>query len=113
MRPSVICEAWDIAVVPFPFTDGPGTKRRPAAVLSTAAFQRASGHAIMAMITSARQSTWPGDIPLLPGAGLHTACLLRMKLFTLDNRLVVNVIGKLPPKVREKVRASVRQSLDV
>jgi mRNA interferase MazF len=110
----VICEAWDIAVVPFPFTDGPDTKRRPAAVLSQADFQRSSGHTVMAMITTSRQSMWPGDIPLPAGlAGLHYDCLLRMKLFTLDNSLIVKVIGSLPRQLQAKARKTFRQFLDI
>jgi mRNA interferase MazF len=108
----VICEPWDIAVVPFPFTDGPGTKRRPAVVLSTTGFHRTSGHTIMAMITTAQHSSWPGDVPLPAGvSGLERACLMRMKLFTLDNRLIVKVVGKLPTKERQKARTALGQAL--
>jgi mRNA interferase MazF len=108
----VICEAWDIVVVPFPFTDSAASKRRPALILSTGAFNRSSGHAILAMITSARQSSWPGDISLAPAvSGLREDCLVRMKLFTLDNRLILRLLSKLAPKERHKVRASLEQSL--
>jgi mRNA interferase MazF len=112
MRLSVICEAWDVAVVPFPFSDSPNTKRRPAVVLSAAPFNRAAGHTIMAMITAARQSSWPGDVALAATAtGLQKECVARMKLFTLDNRLIVRTIATLPMKERQKVRGSLRQSL--
>lgn len=108
----MICDAWDIAVVPFPFSDTAGVKRRPAVVLSPAAFNRKSGHSIMAMITAARQSHWPGDVPLSPAAtGLQKGCFVRMKLFTLDNRLIVRTISKLLLKERQRVQASIRQSL--
>jgi mRNA interferase MazF len=110
----VICEAWDVAVVPFPFTDSPNTKRRPAVVLSAATFNRVAGHTIMAMITAARDSSWPGDVPLAPTAtGLQKNCVVRMKLFTLDNRLIVRTITSLPVKERQKVRGSLRRSLGV
>lgn len=109
----MICEAWDIVVVPFPFTDAPGEKRRPALVLSAAGFHRASGHAILAMITTAKRSSWPGDTPLSAAVGLPKDCLVRMKLFTLDNRLIARVISKLPAKERQRVRASLEQALGV
>jgi mRNA interferase MazF len=68
----------------------------------------------MAMITTAQHSHWPGDVLLLPGAtGLQKQCLLRMKLFTLDNRLIVKVVGKLSGKERQKARTSLEQSLSL
>ena len=110
----MICEAWDIAVVPFPFTDSSGVKRRPALVVSATSFNRASGHTILAMITTARHSSWPGDTPLAAGAsGLPKDCLVRMKLFTLDNRLILRVAAKLGTKDRLKVRASLEQATAV
>jgi mRNA interferase MazF len=87
----------DVVVVPFPFTDRNATKRRPALVLSAAALHRASGHSVLAMITSAEQSHWPGDLPLtdLASAGLTQPCLARLKLFTLDHRLILRAAGRL------------------
>ena len=101
----MVCDAWEIVVVPFPFTDGPGTKQRPALVLSDLDFNRQSGHSILAMITSAAHSEWPGDIPLDPSViGLHKPCVIRMKFFTLDNRLIVKSAAKLPEGYRPQVR---------
>lgn len=48
----MISERWDVVVVPFPFAEGPGEKRRPALALSSRDFNRA-GHTILAMITTA------------------------------------------------------------
>ncbi len=107
----MVCEAWDIVVVPFPFTDSAGEKRRPALVLSTAAFNRAANHSILAMITTARRSSWPGDTPLSTATGLPKDCLVRMKLFALDNRFIARVISKLPAKERQRVRASMESTL--
>jgi mRNA-degrading endonuclease toxin of MazEF toxin-antitoxin module len=110
----VICEQWDLVVVPFPFTDVAGAKRRPALVLSAAGFNKAAGHAILAMITTARHSSWPGDIPLTSAAtGLPKDCVVRLKLFTLDNRLIERLISKLPAKERSRVRTSLEMALGV
>ena len=49
---------WDIIIVPFPFTNQPGSKRRPALVLSTSGFNR-HGQIILAMITTAGHHPWP------------------------------------------------------
>ena len=59
----MICEAFDVVVVPFPFTDRAASKRRPALVLSDrAVFNARIGHAVLAMITSAAHSDWPLDV---------------------------------------------------
>jgi mRNA-degrading endonuclease toxin of MazEF toxin-antitoxin module len=83
-------------VVPFPFTDRATTKRRPALVLNTKAFNR-HGHSVLAMITSASHHPWPGDTRLKDrkSAGLTAPSLVRLKLFTLDNRFIARRIGEL------------------
>jgi mRNA interferase MazF len=93
----VTFDADDVIIVPFPFTDRATTKRRPALVLSNAAFNTATGHIIAAMITSAKQSAWPSDVAItdLAAAGLSMPCVVRMKLFTLEAGLVVRKAGRL------------------
>ena len=83
--------------VPFPFTDRQSQKRRPAVVLSTPEFQRSSGHLLLAMVTSAAQSAWPLDwaIQDLTPTGLSQPCVIRAKLFTLDERLCLGDLGRL------------------
>ncbi len=93
-------EAYDVVVVPFPFTDRESTKRRPALVLSKlSSFSQPSAHSVLAMITSEKNDPWPLDTRIsdLASAGLSAASVLRMKLFTLDNRLILKKIGILAP----------------
>lgn len=92
----MISDRWDVVLVPFPFVERPGSKRRPALVLSTRAFNRV-GHSILAMITTTAHAPWPGDTPLRDhrAAGLPSPCLVRLKIFTLDNRLLLRSIGRL------------------
>jgi mRNA-degrading endonuclease toxin of MazEF toxin-antitoxin module len=99
----VICEPWNVVVVPFPFVERVGTKRRPALVLSEASFNE-GGSTILAMITTTAHQPWPGDTPIvrLDEAGLNVSCLVRLKLFTLDNRLIARRIGRLSPLDQEK-----------
>jgi mRNA interferase MazF len=109
-RHSVTCETWDVVVVPFPFTDSPASKRRPALVLSSRAFNHGSGHSLMAQITKAKQSSWPGDFTIQnEEAGLPEECIVRMKLFTIDNRLIQRRTGRLSAADREQVDNSLRQ----
>lgn len=94
---SDIRERFDVVVVPFPFTDLPVARRRPALVISGSGWNRASGHIVCAMITVAKRSDWPLDTAIvdLAAAGLTRSCVVRMKLFTLDAALVVRRTGRL------------------
>ncbi len=100
-------DSFAVVRVPFPFTDRLAQKRRPALVLSQPAFQQACGHLLLAMITSARQSSWPLDWPIedLQAAGLPQPCVVRLKLFTLDERLVLGPLGALADGDRAAVIA--------
>ncbi len=111
-RRSATFDAWDVVVVPFPFSERPGGKRRPALVLSRATFQ-ASGHAVLSMITTRGHRPWPGDTEIadLDAAGLERPCMVRFKLFTLDVRSILRRAGSLAHRDRERVRAALRKNL--
>ena len=88
----------DVVKVPFPFTDRQASKHRPALIISAAEpFNSRIEHSVMAMITSAKQSDWPLDTPIcdLSSAGLPVPSLIRLKLFTLDHRLIISTLGHL------------------
>ena len=109
----MICEALEVVIVPFPFTDRATQKRRPAVVLSEKSFNR-HGHSLMAMITSSR-TLWPSDSPItnLASCGLSGACLVRLKLFTLDNRLIVRRIGRLSEPDKSQVAGGLKTILPI
>ena len=106
------CEEWDVVLVPFPFSEKPGEKKRPALVLSKPVFNE-RGHSVLAMITTVAHDSWPGDTTLsgYQPAGLHTPCIVRLKLFTLDNRLILRRIGRLTPEDRRAVGSAIRSHL--
>lgn len=97
----------DVVVVPFPFSDRDNAKRRPALVCSSAAFNGASRHVVLAMITSASGAKWPGDVAIrdLAATGLPIPSIVRWKLFTLDVELVLRRAGSLSPRDRATCRA--------
>lgn len=105
----MICDAGDVAIVPFPFSDLPVAKARPAVVISSAATNDLEGETLLAMITTAAAGGRPGDTPLtdLAEAGLKTPCVVRLKLFTLDNRLIARRIGALSDVDRSAARIAV------
>lgn len=87
----------DIVVVPFPFTERLASKRRPALVCSSEEYNRSSRHLVLAMITTATRSPWPGDVAIrdLGVTGLPAPSTVRWKLFTLDASLVLRRAGEL------------------
>lgn len=89
---------WDVVVVPFPFADRAHSRRRPAlAISSSDAFGSKIGHTVFAMITSAHNAPWPLDVAIsdLETAGLPAPSVVRLKLFTLDERFVLRKAGVL------------------
>ncbi len=112
--PTGTYKAFDVVVVPFPFTDRATSKRRPALVLSDhGAFNAKVGHSVLAMITSAEHSDWPLDTAItdLKAAGLPTPSVVRMKLFTLDHQLIIRKAGALAAKDRQAVARAARALL--
>ena len=107
---------FDVVVVPFPFTDIKADKRRPALILSSdAKFNKRSGHSVLTMITSQNNPDWPLDTKLTGNhqAGLKAPSKVRMKLFTLDNRLIVRRIGQLTTEDKKAVSISLRSLLAI
>ncbi|MCX5768139.1 MAG: type II toxin-antitoxin system PemK/MazF family toxin [Gemmatimonadetes bacterium] len=100
--------AGDVVVVPFPFTERASAKRRPALVCSSREFNLHSSHLVLAMITTATHTPWPGDVTIrdLDAAGLPGASTVRWKLFTLDRSLVLRRLGALAAPDRATCRAA-------
>jgi mRNA interferase MazF len=93
----VICDRFETVVVPFPFAEQPALKKRPAVVVSSRAFNAGNGATLVAMITTAKAMVWPSDVVLtdLAAAGLQVPCILRMRLVTLPNDLILRGLGRL------------------
>lgn len=111
----MIYEPFDVVVVPFPFTDSSKTKRRPALVLSQKSeFGDAIEHSILAMITSQKNEPWPLDVVIKnkKSSGLAAPSVVRMKLFTLDNRFVLRKIGRLSKVDQTGVKQSLMKIFD-
>jgi mRNA interferase MazF len=92
-------EQWDVIRVPFPFTDKAAARKRPALVLSTRAFNVHSEHTVMTMITKRENSSWPNDYEIKDWvqAGLKIPSWIRLKIFTLENGLIIDKLGVLQP----------------
>jgi mRNA interferase MazF len=75
-------------------------------VLSAQGFNDRAAHLALAMITSHENRGWPLDVKLLDlkAAGLSHPSVVRMKIFTLDERFVLRKAGALAAPDRAAVR---------
>lgn len=101
-----IFKLYSVVAVPFPFTDKDFTKKRPALVISQEDYQKHTHHCILMMITSAKQSEWKLDMPIrdIGPTGLPGLSIMRPKLFTLDERLILRKIGELSERDQKVVQ---------
>ena len=107
---------FDVIVVPFPYSDSPKSKNRPALVLSgSGEYDDKIGHSVCAMITSAKNKSWPFDVDVtdLKSCGLPAPSVVRMKLFTLDHQIIKGKIGELSQKDVALVKKNIRTIIPV
>jgi mRNA interferase MazF len=109
----MIYKPFTIIVVPFPFTDSPETKKRPALVISTEQYQRETNHISLLMITTAKHSSWYGDHQIIDmkSSGLSNPSIIRQKLFTIDSRLIKKQVGILSKEDQKIIVQLLRQHI--
>jgi mRNA interferase MazF len=102
--------AFDVVVVPFPYSDRFAEKRRPALVVSTSALAE-HGVIWVAMITSADNERWSCDVVIsdLARAGLPVASVVRTaKVACIEPGRVLKKAGTLDAAAAGKVRKRLR-----
>jgi mRNA-degrading endonuclease toxin of MazEF toxin-antitoxin module len=100
----------DIVLVPFPFTDQSAVKRRPAVVISSAAYHRARPDLLIMAVTSQQPTSLSvGEVQVQDwqGAGLLKPSVLKPVLTTIDPALVLKKLGRLTASDQ----AALRQAL--
>ena len=100
--------AFDVVVVPFPYSDRLAEKRRPALVVSDDRLEVETGRLWVAMITSV-PSEGIGDVALLASdrIGLKVGSWLRAgKVATIDADRVLRRIGRLSLVEEQAARAA-------
>ena len=97
MRSTTIYRRGVIVLVPFPYTDQSGSKRRPALILSSTAYNSRRDEIIFAPITS-NLSTGQVDDTLLSAwatAGLPKPSVVKGVLASIEKSLIIRVLGEL------------------
>mgnify|MGYP006291445887 CR=1 FL=1 len=109
-------QRYDIVLVPFPFTDGPSAKPRPALVV---ALSERHGDVLLAFISSrvvghaaADELDIPQDHPAFDQTGLKVSSRLRLtRMASVAIPLVKRRIGLLPESLRAAYQDCLRQTL--
>ncbi len=102
----------DIVLVSFPFTSQIASKKRPAVVVSTAAYNAARPDLIVMAVTSQRRpSRGLGEIWVeqWQEAGLLKASAIKPVFATLERRLVLRQLGKLLPDDLAALRKAIAE----
>ena len=88
----------DVVLVPFPFTDQSGSKRRPAVVVSSDGYNaNRRDTVIMAITSQVRTPLAFGETTVSDwqGAGLIKPSVLKPVFTTIEQGLVLRVMGRL------------------
>lgn len=107
MPPTTSYSFGDIVLVPFPFTDQSGTKKRPAVVVSSAAYHQARRDVlIMAVTSQARPAGAIGEVQIKDwkGAGLIKPSVIKPVITTIEASLVIRRLGQLNRDEQEALR---------
>ncbi len=92
------CEFGDVVLVPFPFTDQSASKKRPAVVISSPAYNAQRPDLIIMAITSVLHATaHVGEVVVSQwqAAGLLKPSAIKPVITTIEKNLVIKVMGKL------------------
>jgi mRNA interferase MazF len=104
------CEFGDVILVPFPFTDQSASKKRPAVVISSAAYHRARIDLIVMPITSQiRLTTAFGDVLVQDwkAAGLIKPGVVKPVITTIERSLVLRKLGRLSNDTQDALRKTI------
>jgi len=103
-----------VVVLPFPYADRLAEKRRPALVVSSQELAGRHGILWVAMITSAENAGWEGDVKIadLDRSGLRAPSLIRpAKLATVDLARIIRRLGSIGEREFALVRATIDRIL--
>ena len=104
-------QAFDVVVVPFPYSDQLAEKRRPALVISNPELESRCGLVWVAMITSSGRSPLLGDVAIgdQKAAGLPVASTIRAgKIATIEPHRVLRKAGALSTKDKAAAKTALR-----
>lgn len=102
----------DVVLVPFPFTDQSGAKKRPAVIVSSSGYNtNRRDLVIMAITSQVRQPLGFGEALVADwqAAGLIKPSVLKPVLTTIEQGLVVRALGALSVADLRTLRETISQ----
>lgn len=96
----------DIILVPFPFTDQSTSKKRPAIVISSAAYiSERPDLIIMAVTSQIRPTKTIGEVTVTgwQSAGLLKPSVIKPVITTIEKGLVIKIMGRLQGADRDEL----------
>lgn len=96
-----------LVLVPFPFTDQTTSKKRPAVVVSSEAYQAERPDLIIMAVTSrSRPATTVGEAPVTHWreAGLLKPSTFKPLVTTIEKKLVLKPLGQLAASDRKQLQ---------
>ncbi len=112
MPPTTSYSFGDVVLVPFPFTDQAGTKKRPAVVISSAAYNISRRDIVIMAITSQlRASVELGEALVADwqAAGLLKPSAIKPVITTIEQTLVIRPLGRLSTEDLQVLRNAITQ----
>ncbi|MBK9313876.1 MAG: type II toxin-antitoxin system PemK/MazF family toxin [Acidobacteria bacterium] len=100
-----------VILVTFPFTDQSGSKKRPAVIVSSDAYNRIRRDLILMAITSQfRKPSVLGDIKISEWkkSGLLKPSIIKPVMVTIEHSLVIKSLGQLEPVDCQLLRDTLR-----
>ncbi len=107
----------DIVLVDYPYSDRSGSKLRPALVVQSDTLNQSRADTLLAIITSTssgRPSEWIIDLAQEPASGLKFNSAVQCDtLVTLDQGLVLKVLGSLSENAMHNIDDCLKFALDL
>jgi mRNA interferase MazF len=110
MPPTTGYSFGELILVPFPFTDQTGTKKRPAVVISSVAYNTARRDLIIMAVTSQLKSSGMfGEVLVVQweSAGLIRASAIKPVITTIEQTLVLRRLGGLAAEDQQALRNAI------
>ncbi len=106
----------DVILVPFPFSDQTTTKKRPAIIVSSNTYNSTSEDVVIMAITGqikGRIGVGEFMIEDWQGAGLLRPSAVKSAISTIEQKLVVKMLGKLSSKDLSALERALKELLDL